>query len=87
MAEDGPRTERIKNIMRPWTHDIGIQLKRKELTKIFMMISNWRNFGFHGHTQIFPRCKGQLALCQVKGQVSHIDEDDEDSVWEALSIM
>ena len=31
------------------THNIGIQMKWKELTKKFMMISNWKKrFGLHG---------------------------------------
>ena len=30
------------------THNIGIQMKRKELTKTFVMISNWqKNIGPH----------------------------------------
>ena len=36
-SKDGPRAERIKNII-VVDHNIGIQMKRKELT--FMMISN-----------------------------------------------
>ena len=32
-----------------YTHNIGIQMKRKELTKTLMMISNWiKPFGLHG---------------------------------------
>ena len=30
-------------------YNIGSQMKRKELTKTFMMISNWKkHFGLHG---------------------------------------
>ena len=29
-------------------HNIGIQMKRKQLTKIFMMISNLKKNGFYG---------------------------------------
>ena len=32
-----------KYLSLPQTHNIGIQINRKELTKTFMMISNWKN--------------------------------------------
>ena len=36
-------------IWRHMTHNIGIQMNQKELTKTFMMVSNWKNlFGSHG---------------------------------------
>ena len=45
-----PRYVRIKiSIMVVYTHNIGIQMKRKELTKTFMMISNSKTpFGLQG---------------------------------------
>ena len=37
------------NIYNGRGHNIGIQMERKELTKIIMMISNWKKtFGLHG---------------------------------------
>ena len=35
-----PRTERVKHKYWLYTNKIGIQMKRKELTKTFMMISD-----------------------------------------------
>ena len=32
------RTARIKNVQSPQIHNMGIQMKQKELTKTFMMI-------------------------------------------------
>ena len=35
--------------MSVYPYNIGIQMKRKELTKSFMMIQNWKKpFGLHG---------------------------------------
>ena len=39
-AKDGRRTERVKHLEWPLIHKIGIQMKQKELTKTFMMISH-----------------------------------------------
>ena len=36
---------------------IGIQMKRKEPTKIFMMISNKKTFGFHSLYKIIKSFK------------------------------
>ena len=37
------------------THKIGIQMKRKELTKTFMMTSNWKKpFDLHGLYKHIP---------------------------------
>ena len=45
MYEDDPRIGRNnKKKKRFQTHNIGIQMKRKGLTKAFMMISNWKKF-------------------------------------------
>ena len=41
-----PRTERIENVKWPYTDNIGIHMKRIELTNTFMIISNWQTF--HG---------------------------------------
>ena len=39
--KDGPRTKRIeKNLIAVYTYNIGLQMKRKELCKTFLMISN-----------------------------------------------
>ena len=39
------------------THNIGIQIKQKELTKTFMMISSEKNLLYIGlHIKIFQRC-------------------------------
>ena len=39
----------------------GIQMNQKELTKIFMMISNWKEpFGLHGLYRITQRCSGEF---------------------------
>ena len=41
--KDGPRTERLKiflTAVHPYYSNIGIQVKQKELTKTFVMISN-----------------------------------------------
>ena len=40
MSNVDPRAERLTYLQWPQTRNIGIQMKRKELTKIFMMISN-----------------------------------------------
>ena len=41
------------------TRNIGNQIRRKELTKTFMMISNWKNhFGLHGFYKKIQLCKG-----------------------------
>ena len=40
----------------PYTHNIGIQLKQKELAKTFMMILNWKNLLVSMvHANIFQR--------------------------------
>ena len=40
-TKDDPRTVTVnKNYNGRWTHNIGIQMERKELTKTFMMNSN-----------------------------------------------
>ena len=42
-TKDDPRTVTVnKNYNGRWTHNIGIQMERKELTKTFMMNSNWK---------------------------------------------
>ena len=41
-SEDDPRTKRIIQNNKGPTHNIGIQMKRKELTKTFVMVSNWK---------------------------------------------
>ena len=54
--------------------NIGIQMKRKELTKTFMMISNWQNpLVSTVYKNIFPRSKGQkVKLAAGRGlQASH----------------
>ena len=57
--KDGPRTERIKYLLWPYTYNIGIQMNRKEITKTFMMISNWKkHLVFMVYTKIYQRCKG-----------------------------
>ena len=49
-SKDDPRSERMKkmyNSREP--HNIGIQIKLKELTKTFMMISKWNKpFDLYG---------------------------------------
>ena len=40
MCDVDPRTEIVIYIEWPWTHNIAIQIKRKGLTKTFMMILN-----------------------------------------------
>ena len=43
--------------------NIGFQMKRKELTKTFMIISNTKEtFFFMVYTEIFQRCKGQAIV-------------------------
>ena len=39
---DGPRTEIIKMFLKVVAHNIGIQIRQKELIKTFMMLSNWK---------------------------------------------
>ena len=40
-------------------HNIGIQMKLKQLTKAFMMISNWKlPFGLLVYIKIFDRFEG-----------------------------
>ena len=39
MSKDDPRSERIKQFIIPLTHNIGIQMKLKELIQTFIMIS------------------------------------------------
>ena len=51
---DDPRGERINKIIKS---RIGIQLKKKELTKTFMMIVNGKNLSMV-YTEVFQRCKG-----------------------------
>ena len=48
-------------------HNIGIQIKRKELTKAFMMISNWkRNLPSECFIKkIFQRLKGWMNIGRV----------------------
>ena len=41
-SEVGPRAESLKYFYWPYTRNIGIQMNQKELTKTFMMISNWK---------------------------------------------
>ena len=44
-------------------HDIGIQMKQKELTKAFMMISNCKKpFDLHGLYNIYQLGKGYHNL-------------------------
>ena len=58
--QDGPRTERVKIFL--MAVYIGIQMKQKELTKTFMMISNWiKTFCLHG------LYKNNSALVKVSG--------------------
>ena len=38
-----PSTERMQIFLTAIYHNIGIQIKKKELTKTFMMISNFKN--------------------------------------------
>ena len=41
----------------PWTHNIGNQMKRKDITKTFVIITNLkRPFGLSVHIKIFQRC-------------------------------
>ena len=40
MCDVDPRTKIVIYIEWPWTHNIAIQIKRKRLTKTFMMILN-----------------------------------------------
>ena len=53
-----PRTETVKYILRPWTYDISIQMKRKCLTKdqvysypcldiLLITIPNWKTLGVY----------------------------------------
>ena len=45
------------------TLNVRIQMKLKELTKTFMVISNWKKpFGLHVYTQIFQPGKGWKPL-------------------------
>ena len=47
--KEGSRAEIIKILLMPVVHNIGILMKRKELTKTFMIISNRKNpFALHG---------------------------------------
>ena len=39
---DGPRTEIIKMFLMVVAHNIGIQIRQKELIKTFMMLPNWK---------------------------------------------
>ena len=49
--EDGLRAE---------SRPIGIQMNQKELTKTFVMISNWEKpFGLHGLYKMIQRFKGK----------------------------
>ena len=67
MFKVDPRAERNNNYLKcPLTHDIGLQMKQKELTKTFMMISNWeKTFGLHGlYNKYFSVVVDDIA-CQV----------------------
>ena len=57
LHKDCPRAERIKIFA--MVIDQGIQMKRKKLTKAFMMISNWKkNLWFPWFAKICRRSKG-----------------------------
>ena len=57
--KDSPRTERVKIFMIAVDPSIGIQMKRKELTKTFMIISNRKNpLVPMVYTKRTQRCKG-----------------------------
>ena len=48
---------------------LGIQMRRKELTKTFMMISNWSpNLVSMVHAHIFQVCEG-LRILSIKKQI------------------
>ena len=48
LSEVDSRAEKVKYKW-SYTHNIGIQMKRKQQAKTFVMISNWKTpFGLHG---------------------------------------
>ena len=54
-----PRNARVKIFIMAVDHNIGIQMKRKVLTKTFMMISNWKSHLFPMvYTKLFQRFNG-----------------------------
>ena len=57
----------------PNTHNIGIQMKRTELIKIFLMIFNWKNpLGSTVYLIIFQRCKGYLINVHYVHMYSYV---------------
>ena len=54
-----PRTKRVKYLYWPQTHNTGIQMKQKELTKIFIIISNLKKtLVSMVYPKLYQRCKG-----------------------------
>ena len=59
MPKVDPRTEIIKIFIIAYTHNIGIQVKRKKVSNIFMMISNCTGILLSMvYTKIFHSFKG-----------------------------
>ena len=59
------------------TQHIGIQMKRKELTKIFMMISNWKTpFGRH-----------VLYKKMSTGEIVNMDLLFRNNQWHAIKVL
>ena len=58
-----PALKELKYLYLQYTHNIGIQMKRKELTKPFMMISNWKkHFGCDVFLQINLALQGLIHI-------------------------